>query len=83
MMAQDTSRNTSPRVWNLRGPARSIWAQGKVTERLAQLREEGGRLAGPYRSWYHQQRLRVSVFSRQGVRVYVVSYYTTDVDLGP
>ena len=83
MMAQDTSRNTSPRVWNLRGPARSIWAQGKVAERIAQRREEGGRLAGPHRSWYHQQTsTRVRLLS-QGVRVYGAYHYTADVDPGP
>jgi hypothetical protein len=53
MMAPDTSRNTRPRVWKLRRPARYIVPQGKGAERLASL-HEGSRLAVPHRSWYHQ-----------------------------
>jgi len=41
------------------------------------------RAAGPHRSWYHQQRLRVSVFSLQGGLTYVAYRHTADLDPVP
>ncbi len=38
------------------------------------------RVASPHRSWYHQKRLRVSVFSLQGVRAYVAYRHTAYLD---
>src|SRR5712691_4995288 len=40
-------------------------------------------VASPHRSWYHQKRLRVSVFSLQGVRAYVAYRHTAYLDPVP
>src|SRR5207302_11369478 len=41
------------------------------------------RVAGPHHSWYHQPRLRVSVFSLQGGLTYVADRHTADLDPVP
>src|SRR5262245_35431669 len=61
-------------------PHMVIRGKQEVLWRVTNHRES---VAGTHRTWYHQGRPRVSVFSLQGVLDYVAYHLTPYVDPGP